>query len=237
MATVFKAEFWVTYLVQSPARQLPASIGLLFVIILKIVKSVATALLLTSLTCSIAIAQGNAEAGQSKIAVCVACHGQSGNDSLLPNVPKLGGQGEKYLLKQLQEIKSGVRAAPLMAGMLNTLNDQDLADVAAYFAEVEAPLGAVDADKRALGEKLFRAGDASLGVAACSACHAPNGKGNSAAGYPALSGQDMAYTEMQLKAFRAGERVNDDAEVMRAIAARLNDAEIAALASYVSGLR
>lgn len=184
-----------------------------------------------------ALAQGSAAAGEGKVAVCVACHGQTGNDSLLPAVPKLGGQGEKYLLKQLQEIKSGERQVPLMTGMLDNLSERDLADVAAFYASQPKALGAVEEAKRALGEKLYRAGDANIGVAACTACHAPNGKGNDAAGYPSLSGQDVAYTEAQLKAFRDGGRANDAAEVMRAIAARLNDREIAALASYVSGLR
>lgn len=184
-----------------------------------------------------ALAQGSAAAGEGKVAVCVACHGQTGNDSLLPAVPKLGGQGEKYLLKQLQEIKSGVRQVPLMNGMLDNLSERDLADVAAFYASQPQPLGAVEEAKRALGEKLYRAGDANIGVAACTACHAPNGKGNATAGYPSLSGQDVAYTEAQLKAFRDGERTNDAAQVMRDIAARLNDREIAALASYVSGLR
>ena len=200
-------------------------------------KGILTAVLISVLTTPVVMAQGNAEAGAGKIAICAACHGPTGNDSVLPNVPKLGGQNETYLLKQLQEIKSGVRAAPLMAGILNNLNDQDLADIAAHFATVAAPLGAVDETKRELGEKLYRAGDASIGVAACSACHSVDGKGNNAAGFPALSGQDVAYTELQLKAFRAGERNNDAAEIMRMIAARLNDTEIAALASYVFGLR
>jgi cytochrome c553 len=186
---------------------------------------------------SVALAQGSASAGSGKVAVCVACHGQTGNDSLLPAVPKLGGQGEKYLLKQLQEIKGGVRPVPLMTGMLDNLSEQDLADVAAFYADQEQALGAVEEDKRSLGEAIYRGGIADIGVAACSACHAPNGKGNAAAGYPALSGQDVAYTEAQLKAFREGARNNDQAEVMRAIVARLNDREIAALASYVSGLR
>ena len=187
--------------------------------------------------CAPVHAAGNAAEGQKKSTPCAACHGASGNDSLLPNVPKLGGQGERYLTKQLVEIKSGTRAVPLMTGMLNAMTDQDLADIAAWFSSQSAPQGAVDPAKRELGETLFRAGNASIGVAACSACHAPNGAGNHAAGYPALSGQDAAYTELQLKAFRAGERMNDEAEVMRTNAARLNDAEIAALASFISGLR
>lgn len=182
-------------------------------------------------------AQGDAAAGAGKIAVCMACHGSDGNLSQLPDVPKIGGQNEKYMLKQMLDIKSGVRAAPLMTGMLNTLNEQDLADVAAYYASQPVPLGAAETEKVALGESLYRAGVPEIGAAACSACHSPDGQGLASAGYPALSGQDVAYTEMQLKAFRDGVRQNDDAEVMRSIAARLNDAEIAALASYVSGLR
>jgi cytochrome c553 len=136
----------------------------------------------------------------------------------------------------MTEIKNGTRVAPLMNGMLNALTDQDMADVAAYYATLPAPQGATEAEKLTVAEPIYRAGIAELGVAACSACHAPNGKGIAEAGYPALSGQDVAYTEMQLKAFRVGQRANDEAEIMRTITARLTDAEIAALASYVSGL-
>lgn len=195
------------------------------------------ALVLTAVTATAALGQGFPDAGQGKAAVCGACHGPTGNESPLPNSAKLGGQGERYLLKQLQEIKAGVRVVPQMAGILNASTDQDLADLAAWFSSQASSLGAVDPAKRELGERLFRAGDATIGVAACSACHAPNGAGNHAAGYPALSGQDPAYTETQLKAFRDGVRTNDAAEVMRTTAARLNDTEIAALASYISGLR
>lgn len=196
------------------------------------------AAVLVSSVSSIAMAQqGSPDAGAGKVAVCVACHGQSGNDSVLPNVPKLGARGERYLLKQLQDIKSGAREVPLMAGMLNTLNDQDLADVAAFYDNQPLAQGAVEESKRTLGEQLYRAGNETLGIAACSACHQPDGKGLAAAGYPSLSGQDVAYTDLALRAFRAGERANDESSIMRSIAARLNDAEIAALASYVSGLR
>ena len=202
----------------------------------KTVTSVSAAVLLTLLSTAL-FAQGSAEAGAEKITTCNACHGETGNASVLPNVPKLGGQGEPYLLKQMQEIKSGVRPVPLMAGMLDPWNEQDLADIAAYYAGQPDPLGAAEEEKLALGEELYRAGEPTIGVAACTACHAPNGKGIDTAGYPSLSGQDVAYTEMQLKAFRAGERSNDEAEIMRTITSRLTDAEIAALASYVSGLR
>lgn len=200
-------------------------------------KGVVSVLLLSAASSTLVMAQGNAQAGQAKSATCVACHGASGNESLLPNVPKLGGQGERYLLKQLQDIKSEVRPVPLMAGIVAPLTEQDLADLAAYYASLEAPLGATEESKLALGAELYKAGNADIGVAACSACHSPDGQGIASAGYPALSGQDTPYIDQQLRAFRAGERNNDESEVMRAIAARLNDSEIAALASYAAGLR
>jgi Cytochrome c553 len=201
------------------------------------VKSVVAAVLVTAIASPVLAQEGNAQAGKGKITACLACHGEAGNDSTLPNVPKIGGQGQKYLLKQLRDIKSGARVVPLMAGILDNFNDQDLADLAAWYSTQEAPLGAVDPALREQGEVLFKAGNASIGVAACSACHAVDGKGIASAGFPALSGQDPAYTEAQLKAFRAGERTNDDAAVMRSIAARLSDTEIAALASFVFGVR
>jgi len=201
-----------------------------------LVKSVVSAVLLTALSSSVVLAAGSAEAGKEKAAACAACHGPTGNDGVLPNVPRLGGQGERYLLKQLNEIKADVRKVPLMTPIVAGLSEQDLADLAAYFATLPAPKGAVEKAKLELGQQLYRAGDAKLGVAACSACHAPDGKGNATAGYPALSGQDTPYVEVQLKAFRSGDRVNDQSNVMRTITARLNDKEIAALASYVAGL-
>lgn len=202
----------------------------------KIISLTAVALLSLS-AATLAVAQGDAAAGAEKITVCLACHGQDGNMSQIANVPKIGGQNADYLLKQMIDIKSGVRAAPLMTGMLNNLNEQDMADVAAYYASQALPEGAAEPEKVALGESLYRAGNADIGVAACTACHSPNGQGIDSAGYPALSGQDPAYTEMQLRAFRDGVRMNDESQVMRTIAARLKDAEIAALASYVAGLR
>ena len=201
------------------------------------VKSVVAAVLVTAIASPALAQEGNAQAGKGKITACVACHGEAGNDSTLPNVPKLGGQSQKYMLKQLRDIREDVRPVPLMTAIVQNMSDQDLADVAAWYATQEAPLGAVDPSLREVGEALFRAGDASIGVAACSACHSVNGKGLDSAGYPALSGQDPAYTELQLKSFRSGERNNDDASVMRSIAARLSDTEIAALASYVFGIR
>jgi cytochrome c553 len=201
--------------------------------------TVVSALLVAAISSTvptIALAGGSADAGKDKIAACAACHGPSGNDSVLPNVPKLGGQGERYLLKQLTEIKKDVRKVPLMTPILAAMSEQDLADVAAYLATLPTPKGATEKAKLELGKQLYRAGDAKLGVPACTGCHAPDGKGNSAAGYPTLSGQDTPYVEVQLKAFRSGERSNDQSNIMRTVTARLNDKEIAALASYVAGL-
>jgi cytochrome c553 len=180
---------------------------------------------------------GDAASGAQLITACNACHGESGNQMVIPGAAKIGGQHAQYLLKQLQDIKAGTREITLMAGQLNNFDDQDLADIAAYYASQQAPSGAAQADSLELGQTLYRSGNADLGVAACTACHSPTGSGNAGAGYPVLSGQDAAYTETQLRAFRDGTRNNDLASVMRSNVERLTDAEIRALASYVSGLR
>lgn len=215
--------------IQTPAKSLAKTV------VSALLLAATSSVVLTAISTP-ALAAGSAEAGKDKVATCAACHGPTGNDSLLPNVPKLGGQGERYLIKQLNEIKADVRKVPLMTPILAALSEQDVADIAAYLATLPAPKGAVEKAKLELGKQLYRAGDAKLGVPACTGCHAPDGKGNAAAGYPALSGQDTPYVEVQLKAFRSGERANDPSNIMRTIMARLNDKEIAALASYVAGL-
>ena len=182
-------------------------------------------------------AQGDADAGAGKTTVCVACHGQTGNDSVLPNVPKLGGQHQSYLFKQLVEIKAGARVVPEMTGMLTNLNEQDLADIAAYYAGQPRPLGVADAELVELGENIYRGGIAEIGVAACSACHSPTGTGNAPAVYPVVGGQLTAYLEKQLRDFRAGTRSNDESAVMRSLVERMSDREISAVSSYMSGLR
>lgn len=181
--------------------------------------------------------QGDPAAGEDKISTCVACHGTSGNDSSLPDVPLIGGQNEKYMLKQLIDIKNGDREVPVMTAMVTNLSEQDMADIAAWYASQPEPEGAADPELAPLGETIYRAGIAEEDIAACSACHSPTGSGIKGAAYPALSGQDANYTTLQLEAFRAGTRQNDDAAVMRSLAERLTDREIEALASYVSGLR
>ncbi|KAB0497974.1 c-type cytochrome [Pseudomonas vancouverensis] len=181
---------------------------------------------------------GDAKAGQAKAAVCGACHGPDGN-SMAPNFPKLAGQGERYLTKQLHDIKSGKRTVLEMTGLLTNLSDQDLADIAAYFASQKGSVGAADPKIVARGEALFRGGDLNKGLPACTGCHSPNGAGNAAAGFPHLGGQHAQYVAKQLTDFRKeeGGRTNDgDAKTMQTIAKRLSDEDIAAVSSYIQGL-
>jgi cytochrome c553 len=194
------------------------------------------AALILAVTSFSAYAAGDAAAGQTKVAVCAACHGTDGNSALGVN-PKLAGQNERYTLKQLRDIKSGARVVPLMTGLLDNLNDQDLADISAFYAAQQTTVQGADPELVALGEQIYRAGIADLGVAACSACHSPTGGGVVQAGFPALGGQHAEYIATQMKAFRAGARDNDgDTAPMRIVSERLTDREIEALASYISGL-
>ena len=179
---------------------------------------------------------GDAAAGERLVAVCAACHGADGNSELGSN-PKLAGQNARYTLKQLLDIKSGARPVPLMTGLLDNLSEQDLRNIAAFYASQEATLEGANAELVELGERIYLGGIEDLGVASCTACHSPNGGGVAQAGYPALSGQHAEYTAAQMRAFRAGDRDNDgDAAPMRTVAERLTDREIEALASYISGL-
>jgi cytochrome c553 len=179
--------------------------------------------------------EGDAAAGQAKSALCATCHGADGNSELAMN-PKLAGQSEKYLYKQLQNYKSGARVNATMAAMVTSLSDQDMADLAAYFSSQTPTMGGADPDKIELGAAIYRGGNKELGVAACMACHGPSGAGNDPAGFPSLAGQHAEYTLQQLKYFRSGERANDAGAMMRSVVERLTDPELEALASYISGL-
>ena len=179
---------------------------------------------------------GDAAAGQAKTAVCGACHGPDGN-SMAPNFPKLAGQGDRYLLKQLHEIKDGKRQVLEMTGLLANLNDQDLADIAAFYSSQKSSVGAADPALVAQGEALFRGGNLEKGMPACIGCHSPDGQGLAAAGFPHLGGQHASYIEKQLTDFREGDRTNDgDSMIMRGIAAKMSNKDIKALASYIQGL-
>ena len=184
---------------------------------------------------------GDAAAGKETTAVCGACHGADGN-SAAPSFPKLAGLGEKYLLKQMRDIRDGSRVVPTMAGQLDGKSDQQLADMAAFYAGQARSGGQTDPAKQALGEKVYRSGVAERNVAACTACHSPTGKGNAPAGFPALAGQHADYIAAQLRAYRQGHedpagRTNDgDTRIMRTTASGLSDMEIDAVASYIAGL-
>jgi len=184
----------------------------------------------------VAHAEGDAEAGKTKAAVCGGCHGADGN-SAVASFPKLAGQNVRYLVKQMGDIKSGARSVPAMTGQLDGKSEQDMQDIAAYFSSQFPSVGAADKDLVELGEKIYRSGSKESGVSACTACHSPTGKGNAMAGFPSLSGQHADYIATQLRAFREGERSNDgDAKMMRSVAFRLTNKEIDAVASYISGL-
>ena len=181
------------------------------------------------------MAAGNASAGKSKAMMCAACHGADGN-SPSDMFPKLAGQGEAYLVKQLIEFKSGVRSNAIMAPMAAGLSEQDMADIAAYYSSQTITPGAVSEDLAAAGQQIFRAGNKESGLPACMACHGPTGAGVPAAKWPALSGQYSAYVEVQLKSFAAGTRSNDPNSMMRDIASKMTAEEMTAVAAYVAGL-
>ena len=202
--------------------------------------------LLAAFSANQALAVGDAAAGESKVAVCAGCHGSDGN-SMGPSFPKLAGLGEKYMTAQLRMIKSGERVIVEMTGILDASTDQDLQDMAAYYdskamaisgAQDITLVGISDPDEALdFGENVYRGGNMKTGVAACTGCHSPSGKGNNPAGYPALGGQYASYIEKQLLAYRRGERASGgNAKIMQGVAANLSDKEIKAVANYISGL-
>jgi cytochrome c553 len=180
--------------------------------------------------------EGDVAKGQAAAAVCAACHGMDGN-SVVPLNPNLAGQHAGYVAKQLGNFHSGERKNEIMKGMVAALSAADMANLAAFYA-AQAPRLGLARDQALVdeGRTLYRGGNLAAGIPACSACHGPEGAGIPAQ-FPRLAGQFKEYTLAQLKAFRAGERANDAAAVMRSIAGRLNDRQMEALAEYVSGLR
>jgi len=181
-------------------------------------------------------AGGDPEAGKQKAAACAACHGQKGNSPNNPVWPKHAGQNASYIAKQLRDFKSGARKNDTMSPMAVPLSDQDILDLAAYFSGLPTKIEAADPEKASKGERIYRAGIASKNVPACMGCHGPSGAGNPPAVFPSLSGQHPEYIAKTMKDFRAGTRNNDPKGMMRDVVARMSDAEIAAVAEYVSGL-
>jgi cytochrome c553 len=180
---------------------------------------------------------GDATAGQAKAAVCGACHGMDGNSSDA-QYPKLAGQSEQYIVRQLTDFKAGKRQNPIMLGMATPLSTQDMHDVGAYFASKTALPGVADQALVEKGETLFRQGDSTRGIPACMACHSIDGRGNPGAMYPQLTSQHAQYIQATLKAWHDGTTWGDDAQsqIMPAIAKKLDADDISALSSYVEGL-
>jgi cytochrome c553 len=190
---------------------------------------------------------GSADAGASKAAVCTACHGVNGN-SVNPEWPNIAGQNAAYVREQLVMIRDRKRINELMYPIVKDMSDQDFADVAVYFA-AQTPAGLEsDPSYWKAGEALYKSGDASRNIPACTACHGPAGQGNAGAGYPALRAQHSVYTVKQLQDYLTKNRYRDSADasvvnatrnsaMMTTIAARLSPEDIRNLASYLQGLR
>lgn len=180
---------------------------------------------------------GDAKAGEGKATVCAACHGGDGNPTD-KQYPKLAGQNEAYIARQLEAFKSQKRQNPIMLGFAATLSTQDMHDIGAFFATKTALPGVADDKLLARGQALYRGGDAKLGVPACMACHGPDGRGMAGTGYPQLGGQWADYVTAKLKDWKGGTTWGEDnnAKIMPSIAGALTEADINAVASYVEGL-
>ncbi len=200
----------------------------------------------------VAAKDGDPKAGSTKAAPCAACHSTDGN-SADPKNPKIAGQGEWFIARQLMLFKTGVRQNAVMAAFVAPLAAQDMRDIGAYFQAQSVRSGTADEGlvtatgphlgKKlyVVGEQLYRGGDTNRGIPACMACHGPTGAGNTGAAFPRLTGQHAAYTQARLERYRAGEqhgsaRDNPNAPIMPAIASKLTDLEIGALATYIEGL-
>ncbi len=167
-------------------------------------------------------------------AVCMSCHGADGNSAIAAN-PKLSQQHPEYLIKQLQEFKSGKRKTAIMQGFASALSEDDMRNVSYWVTSKTAKPGfAKDKELVAMGERIYRGGIADRQIAACAGCHSPNGAGIPAQ-YPRLSGQHADYTASQLNMFRDGTRANSIQ--MNQVASKLNDKEIKAVSDYIAGLR
>ncbi len=181
---------------------------------------------------------GNAEAGKTKSAACGGCHGMDGN-SPAPAFPKLAGQNEAYIVKQIKDFKANsARKNDIMLGMAAALSDEDAKDIGAYYQSQSVnQVATFDESKIAAGRELYKGGNLQTGVPACQACHGPAGGGTAGIGYPQLGGQYTVYTLAQLKAFKDGTRTNDDKKLMRSIVEKLSDEDMVAVANYIASLK
>lgn len=206
------------------------------------------ALALTS-TSSILHAEGSIDAGKEKAALCFSCHGKNGN-SLVSNFPKLAQQNSSYLVKQLQAYKNGTRKNAMMSGIVAGLSDDDMSDIAAYFADQDISsnqLPNLDDDEddnkkdihaiMAQGSDLYRNGDLPREVSACIACHGPFGEGNKPATFPSIKSQHADYLIQTLTDFKTGARSNNPENMMHMIAKKMTDDEIKAVSYHISMMK
>ena len=199
---------------------------------------IVSAAMLAILACQSAVAEGDATAGQSKSAVCAACHGSDGN-SVIAQWPKLAGQHEDYLARQIKLVQSNAREVPEMAPMVAGLSDQDINDLAAYYASRSIKYGVADPAAVVLGSQIWNFGNTETEVAACKACHGPAGGGIPISGFPALAGQHSLYIANSLNKFRSGTVYGENdanSKIMAEVAKNLTDEEIQAVSSYIEGL-
>jgi len=208
---------------------------------MKLVVSLVAALAATSAfanpTAAPTAAKGDPKAAETIVnQVCAGCHAVDGNSAAAAN-PKLAGLNSEYIYKQLTELKSGARKNAIMSGMVANLSQQDMLNLAAYYgAQQPKPATSKDQALALIGQKIYRGGVQGAGVPACASCHGAQGKGIPTQ-FPRLAGQHSDYVYSQLNAFRVGERANDAAKMMRSIAAKMTDADMKAVSSYIQGLR
>ncbi len=200
-------------------------------------KALIIALVSLTVTASASVfAAGDAVKGKALTATCVACHGADGN-SVNPIWPKIAGQSEEYITKQLIDFRSGARVEATMTAMAKAIaSDDDIPHIAAYFASQKQKPGVADEKLARLGGALFKGGKMSSGVTACAACHGVTGEGNAKAKFPKISGQHNKYLVNQLKAFKSGARANDSGKMMQDIAANMTDKDMNAVAEFIAGL-
>jgi len=197
--------------------------------------SVVALISLTMGIASTAMAEGSAQAGKAKSAVCAACHGVDGN-SVNPEWPSLAGQHADYIVDQIAAYKFGARQNALMSPQAALLSDADTADLAAFFSSQTLTPREADPKLVSRGQRIYRGGDPERGISACIACHGPTGSGNPLAGYPAIAGQHAAYLASQLRVYASGERKGSN-QMMRGIASRMTEDDIRSVTAYIQGLR
>ncbi|MBI2784861.1 MAG: cytochrome c4 [Legionella longbeachae] len=181
-------------------------------------------------------AQDDSTPMANKALVCKACHGPHGN-STNQEWPNIAGQNPKYFVKQLKDMKNGTfRNAATMKALLAALSQQDMDDLASYYAKMPLAQGSTPEKFFKRGEQIYRGGDFTKRITACIACHGPKGTGNAQAGFPVLSGQHATYTVQQLNAFKNGKRQNDLNHIMQDISSRMSQSDMEAVAYYIEGL-